>query len=94
MAVVVSIGNGVTSGHGGFPPTTPSGCSSDVFVEGSGIIREGDAWVTHCDPYSCHVGITLAHSPDVFANGLPIARVGGKLSCGDTIVSGATTVSN
>lgn len=57
-------------------------CSSDVFVVGIGIHREGDTNTphTHCPPvYSTEV---VSFSPTVYANGKRVARLGDTYSCG------------
>lgn len=82
------------SGHGAFPPRANTGASSDVFIEGKGVHRQGDSWASHCDPDTCHVGTTSGGSSTVFVNGEPIARIGDSVSCGSTIAEGSSSVNS
>ena len=76
--------------------------SSTVFVNGKGVVREGDAMASHPDGVPC-VGAPVNHAPTlsvfsvtVFANGKAMGRVGDKYnSDGDmdhTIISGSSNV--
>jgi len=40
--------NDVCSGHGCYPSRANTQWSSDVFVNGRGVHRQGDSWATHC----------------------------------------------
>lgn len=63
------------------------GMSFDVFVEGVGVSRLTDTVQAHpyplapvpCEP---HVPVCVVASADVFANGLPVARLGDKYEQG------------
>lgn len=44
----VARANDVCSGHGCYPSRANIEWSSDVFVNGRGVHREGDAWGSHC----------------------------------------------
>lgn len=81
-----------SAGHGGFPARPTAVGSADVFVNGLGAHRLGDAWPTHCNGSSCHGGVTASGSPTVFVNGKALARVGDPISCGDTIGEGSPNV--
>lgn len=66
-----------------------------MYVEGRAVVRVSDPWAVHCcisPPYSCHPGTSSQGSPNVFADGLPRARIGDTISCGDSVQSGASTV--
>jgi len=81
------------SGHGTFPPRPATGGSGDVFAEGLGVQRVGDAWAVHCNPVPvCHGGSLGAGSATVFANGKPLGRVGDPIDCGSSVASGASSV--
>ena len=84
-----------STGHGGYParPNTPNG-SSDVIVNGHGVVRVGDAWPPHTDPGppNTHSGSQSGGSSTVFANGAAVARIGDSISCGDSVANGSTDV--
>jgi uncharacterized Zn-binding protein involved in type VI secretion len=80
-----------------------AGGSSNVFVEGVGVVREGDAMGSHPDGDPC-TGSPINHAPtlstfsgNVFVNGKAVGRVGDKFDSDGhfdhTIATGATTVS-
>ncbi len=57
------------------------GGSSDVFVNGAGVVRIGDAIAGHGDPP--HAGPVMAAGlGSVLVNGIPICRAGDAASCG------------
>lgn len=90
--MIATIGS-ASMGHADFPPRSTSVGSSNVFAEGMGVHRIGDAWETHCNPEGvCHDGSTSSGSGTVFCNGKSVARVGDAISCGDTIATGKSTV--
>lgn len=85
------------------PTTQASAAGSDnVFVEGVGAVREGDAMVSHPDGNPCttspinHAPTLSTFSPNVFVNGKALGRVGDKYDSDGhydhTITSGASTV--
>jgi uncharacterized Zn-binding protein involved in type VI secretion len=85
---LVARGNGADVVNTGHPVCITPGeiktvsCSSDVFVVGVGIHREGDTNDphTHCPPvYATEV---VSFSPNVYANGKHVARLGDAYSCG------------
>ncbi|AGS81100.1 hypothetical protein [Caulobacter phage Cr30] len=65
--------------------------SSNVFVEGSGVVRVGDL----VQPHGSHVApITITQgSSKVFVDGNAVCRVGDRASCGHTISSGSSKIS-
>jgi uncharacterized Zn-binding protein involved in type VI secretion len=92
-------GNGkdsVNTGHGCDTTTVTEQCSSKVFVNGIGVVREGDAVQTHTFPVgpSC-----VPHAPVMDGNmasriiveGKRVAMVGSTYS-GHAIVTGAGNV--
>lgn len=82
-----------STGHADWPPRSTSMGSSDVFAEGLGVHRQGDAWNTHCNTKNeCHDGVTSKGSATVYCNGKQVARIGDPISCGDTIATGRQTV--
>ena len=81
----------------GIVPTADS-ASGDVFIESLAAHRATDSNTSHpavplaagCIP---HVTTLSSGSPDVFVNGLALARIGDGYGCGITLTSGASTVS-
>lgn len=70
--------------------------SSDVFIMGIGVVREGDAMIPHPAPVcGCapHAPTLSTFSSRVYANGLRIGRVGDAYD-GHVISTGAPTVSD
>jgi uncharacterized Zn-binding protein involved in type VI secretion len=96
MPAVARIGDTISTGHGCDGTTTLTGPSSDVFVNGLGVERQGDPTVVHrLTGRNCGVTHTAAvnvGSGTVFVNGKPIARVGDSADAG-SITSGSATVS-
>jgi len=69
--------------------------SSDVFVEGIGVVRIGDAMLAHpYVPCGCpsHAPPLTVASAYVYANGIRIGRIGDLYTGGHVISSGAPTV--
>jgi uncharacterized Zn-binding protein involved in type VI secretion len=95
MPAVARQGDSFSTGHGCTGESFLAGSSSDVFVDGIGIERQGDPCVEHtiksgrrCSP---HVVTISSGSGSVFVNGRPIARVGDSIDAG-SITSGSSTV--
>jgi uncharacterized Zn-binding protein involved in type VI secretion len=76
--------------------------SSDVFAEGTGVVRKDDAMKAHANGDPC-VAAAVNHTPTVstfsstvFVNGKNIARIGDKYNSESSqdheITTGATTV--
>ena len=76
--------------------------SSNVFAEGTGVVRKGDAMKAHANGDLCvatatnHAPTVSTHSSTVFVNGKEIARIGDKYNSESSqdhrITTGATTV--
>ncbi len=83
----------LSCGHYCFPPRATVEASRDVFVEHRGAHRKGDSWSPHACPHSgAHTGITIGGSSTVFINDKGCGYVGSSISCGDYILTGASTV--
>lgn len=80
------------TGHGGFPPRPNSQASANVFINGKGAHRKGDAWESHCEGPVCHKGTSSKGSANVFVNGKALCRVGDPIDCGGTISGGSSNV--
>lgn len=81
------------TGHGSYPPRLPSSASTNVFVNGSGSLRQTDGYLAHCNPSpSCHTGTVSEGSGTVFINGLAAARIGDAIDCGSAIAQGSSNV--
>jgi uncharacterized Zn-binding protein involved in type VI secretion len=70
------------SGHDGFAPRSASEYSSDVFVNGLNVVREGDLWSQHCND-SCHTGVGIG-SATVYVNSRKAIKKGDAIDCGST----------
>ena len=70
--------------------------SSDVFVDGRPVARNGDPSTVHQKPSGnkCvpHVSKIIATSTSVFINGQPVAVVGDRMSECTQIIQGSETV--
>ena len=92
MPSIVRIGD-ICTGHGAFPPRVCDSGSSDVFINGIGAHREGDHWVTHCNPVpSCHDSVLAVGSSTVYVNGKALARIGDSVTCGSVCAEGSSNV--
>lgn len=89
----------ILCGHGCDATTVTEECSSDVFVNGYGIVRQGDKCKVHtypvgpiCVPHQ--PAVNSDYSSTVFINGLPAALVGTKhVENGDhSIITGSPDV--
>jgi uncharacterized Zn-binding protein involved in type VI secretion len=71
-------------------------CSSKVFIEGHGVVRQGDAMIVHnydgpcCNP---HAPTVIIGSSKVFVEGKQVARKGDSYGGDHTIISGSSKVS-
>lgn len=87
------------TGHGTYAPRKNTTSSSNVFVNGKGILRVDDAWSVHIT--NNHTGKIEAGSTHVFANGRGVARIGDHIvtlvsfdgsSCESSIAVGSGNV--
>lgn len=85
----------IDTGHGCTATTTTDEGSSDVFINGIGACRVGDAITIHTTPsgYKCvpHTAFINEGSSSVFVNNKSIARKGDSADEGK-ITSGSPTV--
>jgi uncharacterized Zn-binding protein involved in type VI secretion len=80
----------ICTGHGCFGPRVCDSASTNVFINGKGVHRVGDHWVTHCCGPSCHDSVCVSGSSTVFINGVPAARIGDAIGCGSVIAQGSS----
>ena len=76
-------------------PTTTSTnvCSSKVFAEGIGVVRQGDAVTAHTFPgCSTHTPGLTSFSSKVTIEGKGAGRKGDSYGCGATIITGSSKV--
>lgn len=92
MSGVVRLGD-TCSGHDGFPSRPVISASSNVTVNGLGVVRLGDQWAVHTDGNTTHDGVSSTGSSSVFVNGLGIVTIGNSISCGSTCIEGSSNVS-
>ena len=88
MPAVTRLGDECT-GHGCFPPRVNDEASTNTFVNGIGVHRVGDHWVTHCCTIICHDAVAEEGSATVFVNGKAVVRIGDALSCGSVSAQGS-----
>jgi uncharacterized Zn-binding protein involved in type VI secretion len=86
MPAVARIGDPFATGHGCDGASTIAGGSGDVFANGIGVSRQGDASASHtlpdgdaCVPHTVPIS---GGSGTVYANGIPLARVGDAIDAG------------
>lgn len=95
MPAITRLGD-MGSGHACHFPSTPSiEASANVFVNGKGAVRLGDAYGPHaCTscPEPSHSRALSAGSPTVFINGRPAGRIGDAIDCGGTAADGSGNV--
>jgi uncharacterized Zn-binding protein involved in type VI secretion len=68
--------------------------SGNVFANGIGVVRNGDAVQVHTFPPNCdpHAPPLVGGSGTVFANGKNIGRQGDVYACGAVILAGSPNV--
>lgn len=73
--------------------TATDACSGDVFINGIGAVRQGDAVQSHPFP-SCavHAPGLVTFSGTVRINGVGAGRKGDTYGCGALILTGSSTV--
>lgn len=83
----------ICTGHGSWPPRPSTSGSSNVFVNGIAVHREGDTWAVHCnDIPQCHSSILASGSSSVYVNGKQIGRIGDPVACGSNVATGSENV--
>ena len=104
MARSVAVtGAACTTGHGCDAVTTVLGGSPNVLIGNLGVLRVGDPLAVHTignpafppipPPCQDHPGqVVNTGSATVFANGIPIARVGDLVDIGGSITAGVPNV--
>lgn len=91
MAAAVRLGDECT-GHGCWGPRVNDSASENFRINGLGVHRVGDHWVSHCCGPACHDSTMIQGSSTVFVNGKPIARVGDQIGCGSLAAQGSSNV--
>lgn len=92
MPAAARLGDKCT-GHDGFPPRANVEASDNVFINGIGAHRQGDAWAVHCDLLlNCHASVLSGGSGTVFINGKPAGRIGDAVECGSVVAEGSSNV--
>lgn len=92
MPGLVRLGD-LCNGHTGeYPPRPCIEASNNVFINGKGIHRKGDAWDIHCNFWNCHGGVMIGGSNSIFINGIAAAQVGDLISCGAVAAQGSGNV--
>jgi len=92
MAAVTRQGD-LDTGHDLCPPTALVGCSGNVFINGKGCGRVGDAYAPHgCPDHPPHSGVISSGSGTVFINSIPCGRIGDAVSCGGAVAQGSANV--
>lgn len=92
MPGLVRLGDLCTGHTGAYEPRPCIEASNNVFINGKGIHRKGDAWDTHCNFWSCHGGVMIGGSSTIFINGIAAAQVGDLISCGSRAAQGSGNV--
>lgn len=86
MPKVSMLGDNCT-GHDCWPPRPNVEASTNVYVNGIAVHREGDAWEVHTCPSipETHASVLASGSSTVFVNGKQMARKGDPVACGSFI---------
>lgn len=81
------------AGHDACPSRALATASGDVFINGKGAARLGDAYSPHgCIEHPAHVGHLASGSASVFINGRRAGRVGDAIDCGGAAAQGSPNV--
>ena len=81
------------TGHDACPPRGLSGHSPNVFINGRGAGRVGDAYPAHgCPAHPPHSGVIASGSSTVYINGRQAGRIGDLVSCGGSVAQGSPNV--
>ena len=86
---VVRLGD-ICTGHFCFPPRTSITASTNVFINGKGAVRFGDAWSVHVCDTSFHAGVQIGGSETVNVNNRKLARIADAINCGSFCAMGST----
>lgn len=81
--------------HSTYTVSVPVKGSGTVFVNTFGAMRRGDSFTAHTNtviPYDTHYPKVAIGSPTVYVEGIPIARDGDPLDCGDVCDLGSVDV--
>lgn len=84
--------NDPQSGHSAFPPSPCNSSSSNVIINGKGVMRVGDTFVKHCATGGCHVPVLAKGSSTVIVNGKQMGRMGDSTACGGVVMIGSSNV--
>lgn len=90
MPAVTRLGDNCT-GHGCWSPRPNIEASPNVFANFLPVHRQSDGWSVHCC-FTCHAGVLASGSPNVWANGLQVGRIGDPVSCGSFVAEGSPNV--
>lgn len=90
MPAITRLGD-ICTGHGCFPPRPNIKGSNNVFSNFLPVHRQSDAWAVHCC-VSCHSSALASGSPNVWANGLQVGRIGDPVACGSIAATGSPNV--
>lgn len=95
MGKPAAMGTQPAAGHGCFPPTTVSGTSADVLINGQPAMMVGDPMAPHTcvkKPYPTHASVITGGSGSIIINGKPAARIGDPIGCGSAVAGGSDSV--
>ena len=81
----------VCTGHGPYPPRPNIQASTNVFANGRGVHRLGDAWAIHCYK-KCHDGKLTSGSSNTIINNLGAGRCGDSVNCGSSVATCSSNV--
>ena len=90
MPAAVRFGD-LCTGHGCWGSRNNDSASNNVYINTLGAHRVGDHWVTHCC-VECHDSTQGTGSPNVFVNGVSLARIGDQIVCGSYNMTGSGNV--
>lgn len=81
------------SGHGCFPPTNAVKGTPRVLINGKPAMTVGGMYVSHCCPKAgCHPPTQASGSGTVRMGGSPSARIGDRIGCGGSTITGSSNV--
>lgn len=89
MSAITRKGDSCT-GHGCFPPRTSTEGESTFPVNSKPAVCIGHGYEVHgCPNNPPHGGVQSSGSPNVFAKGKAVGRVGDSIDCGSSVASGS-----